>query len=434
MALVEWGDIMLRFVAMAAFTALICTTPDNATAETASSSQARQVNCDGDIWRSRGLRPSAEGPFALSAIYCQAILSGPASGARYVAVSPDARSIVHIDHHRVRVARLDAAEASTDYPVRLGPFEAFAQLHSQPAFRWSSDSRFLWGATQEHEPGGFRHALAPMRAVRAEDGEVRALAELRHAAGTLDGMFWAGDGLAVVQFGTRGSAYAAAHADASPTFAIVDTRRGLVLDTLAFAAIDGLVQNQGSPGYSAYRITSADASVLPDGRVRVFVSAVDSWVIWTQGEAPQIMPDPYRETTNMALSPNGARLLVARNLYVDETCTITGDDCRYGPPVEGALATLHDAATGQALWTYRTIAHRNYAYPPPVISPDGRYALIALARTGEPPPDIGLISLDTGALVQTIPALGETYAMGFARGGQIVWSHAQGMTALYALN
>jgi hypothetical protein len=397
---------------------------------------AQRVNCDGDVWQSRRLElaPLTEGPLELSAIYCQAMLSSPAPGARNVAVSPDARSIVHIDHHRVRVARLDAAAASTDYAIRLGAFESFAQFQSPPAFRWSSDSRFLWGATQEHEPGGFRHALAPMQPIRAEGREMQALAALHHAAGTLDGIFWAGDGLAVVQFGSRGSAYAQAHADANPTFAIVDTRRGLVLDTLSFGAIDGLLQHQGSPGYGAYRVTSADASVLPDGRVRVFLSVVESWVVWTQGETPRIMPDPYRETTTMALSPDGARLLVVRNLHVDETCTITGDHCRYGPPVEGALATLHDTATGQALWTYRTTAQRNYAYPAPAISPDGRYALIALARTGEPPPDIGLISLDTGALVQTIPAPGERYVMGFARGGHIVWSHARGVTALYLLN
>lgn len=425
---------MLRFVAV---TALICATLGDASAEPAwLPSLAQRVNCDGDVWHSRRLElaPLTQGPLELSAIYCQAMLSSPAPGAYYIAVSPDARSIMHIDHHRVRVARLDAADASTDYAIRLGAFESFAQLQSQPAFRWSADSRFLWGATQQHQPGGFRHALGPMQPIRAENGEMQSLPELRYAAGTLDGMFWAGDGLAVMQFGSRGSAYAAAHDDPSPAFAIVDARSGLVLDTLAFAAIDGLLQNQGSPGYSAYRVTSADAAILPDGRVRVFLSAVDAWVIWTQSENPRIMPDPYPETTTMALSPNGARLLVARNIHVDETCTITGDDCRYGPPVEGALATLHDAATGRALWSYRATANRNYAYPPPAISPDGRYALIALARTGEPPPDIGLISLDTGVLVQTIPAPGETYVMGFARSGQIVWSHARGVTALYALN
>lgn len=428
------GPALGRAVVAAALLVLLSTPPDRASAE---APQARQVNCDADIWRDRvlNLAPSAEGPLALSVIYCQTPLSDWAPGQRSVAISPDAGSIVHIDHHRVRVARLDAADAATDYPIRLGAFETFAQHRSQPAFRWSSDSRALWGAIQDAEPDGFRHALGPMRPIRAEGGEIHALPDLRHAAGTLDGIFWAGDGLAVVQFGSRGSAYKAAHDDPEPTFAIVDARRGVVLDTLAFSAIKGLLQHQGSPGYSAYRVTGAEAAILPDGRVRVFLNAVDTWVLWTQGEIARILPDPYPESTTAALSPDGARLLVARGLYVDQTCTITGEDCRYGPPVEGPIATLHDAVTGQPLWTYRATAHRNAAdAAPPAVSPDGRHALIALARTGEPPPDIGLISLQTGALVQTLPAPGKDYVMGFARDGRVVWTHARGVTAVYDVN
>ena len=428
----------LRIVAAAALLALLCTLPDGTSAEAAPPRpDARQVNCDAVAWRDRvpDLTPSPEGPLALSVIYCQDSLSGWGPGTHHVAVSPDAGSILHIDHHRVRVALLDVADAATDYPIRLGAFERFGHDWSQPAFRWSSDSRAVWGATQDSEPDGFRHALGPMRPIRAEGGEIHALPEPSHAAGTLDAIFWAGDGLAVVQFGSRGSAYKQAHDDPDPTFAIVDARRGLVLDTLAFSAIKGLLQHQGSPGYSAYRVTGVEAAVLPDGRVRVFLNAVDTWVLWTQGQIARIMPDPYREPTTVALSPDGARLLVARALHVDETCNITLENCRYGPPVEGPFATLHDAATGQPLWTRRATAHRNTGYPAaPAISPDGRHALIALARTGEPPPDIGLISLQTGALVQTLPAPGEGYAMGFARDGRVVWTHARGVTALYDRN
>lgn len=409
--------------------------PDGASAE-AARSDTRLVNCDADVWRDRALdlTPSAEGPLALSVVYCQAALSDWAPEQRSVVVSPDAASIVHIGHNRVRVARLDAADAAIDYPIRLGAFETFSHHRSQPAFRWSSDSGALWGATQDSEPDGFRHALGPMRPMRAEGGEIHALPDLRHAAGTLDAVFWAGDGLAVVQFGSRGSAYKVTHDDPDPTFAIVDARRGVVLDTLAFSAIKGFLQHQGSPGYSAYRVTSAEAAVLPDGRVRVFLNADHVWVLWTQGEIARVMPDPYRETTTMTFSPDGARLLVARALYVDETCNITLENCRYGRPVEGPLATLHDAATGQALWTYRATAHRPTNPAAPAISPDGRHALIALARTGEPPSDIGLISLQTGALLQTLPAPGEGYAMGFARDGRVVWTHARGVTALYERN
>ena len=39
--------------------------------------------------------------------------------------------------------------------------------------------------------------------------------------------------------------------------------------------------------------------------------------------------------------------------------------------------------------------------------------------------------MQDGKIVQTFPAPGVSYAMGFARGGRTVWTYWYGLTALY---
>jgi hypothetical protein len=132
----------------------------------------------------------------------------------------------------------------------------------------------------------------------------------------------------------------------------------------------------------------------------------------------------------MALSPNGSSILVGRRLRTEGgVCVEPGGGCSPGRPVEGVLAALHDVATGRALWAIRAAITMDYDFPAPAISQDGCYALIGLAPNVRPL--IALVSMDDGQIVQTIPAPGSSYAMGFTRGGSSVWTHAYGLTALY---
>jgi hypothetical protein len=91
---------------------------------------------------------------------------------------------------------------------------------------------------------------------------------------------------------------------------------------------------------------------------------------------------------------------------------------------------MHDLATGRLLWSIRATVTADYKFPTPAISPDARFALVGLV-----PEDaslrIALVGLEDGSIVQTIPAPGGDYAMGFARAGLSVWTHAHGLTALY---
>ena len=134
------------------------------------------------------------------------------------------------------------------------------------------------------------------------------------------------------------------------------------------------------------------------------------------------------------MSPDGSRVLVARLLRVQETICERSRSCPAqapAEPFEGVLAAMHDITDGHLLWTIRATVSRNYELPVPAISPDGRFALIALPPEGTGPLLIALVALDDGKIVHTIPSPGAPAAMGFARGGELVWTHAHGLTALY---
>jgi hypothetical protein len=91
---------------------------------------------------------------------------------------------------------------------------------------------------------------------------------------------------------------------------------------------------------------------------------------------------------------------------------------------------MHDLVDGRLLWSIRATVTYDYEFPSPAISPDARFALVGLVPEGAGPL-IALVALEDGRIVQTIPAPSGRYAMGFARGGLSVWTHANGLTALY---
>jgi hypothetical protein len=400
----------------------------------AQSAAPPQINCPDHHPVTADLIPAGAGPLALAQINCLKLRHTlfPTSTPL---ISPDGQSIAYYEHDTIlRVGRLDGRGGWTDYQADLGVFATFEADHFRAAraVAWASHSQFLWTATHERErPLGF--AVTAMRPVHAlAGGGLAPLPPLQYGAGPLDALPWAGgDGLAVAQFGTRGGYYRHEHQDPAPTFAIVDAARGRVLDSLLFDAIEPLrARGPGTPPWVLVR--NAAATVRPDGKVRVFLS-VGQWVGWSQGEAPRVIPDPYAGnlTSRMVLSPDGARVLVVRLLRTDGAMCDRLRGCTPGRPVEGIVAALHDLETGRALWSIRATATNDYEFPAPAISPDGRYALVALMPQGDRP-RIGLLSMTDGAIVQTLPApAGSTYAMGFARGGRAVWTQGYSVTALY---
>ena len=391
------------------------------------------------MWRSRlpdlNLDPLDAGPLVPGTVYRQVFPPGP-TGRSAPLVSPDARCIAYTSDcpSTLRIGRLDAPSLGTSYNISLARFGI--QDDSAQFLAWGPESEFLWTATQDEQwfqsGDGYsrRYATSALQPIRAGlDGRVDLLPPLSHEAGSLDALIWAGSGgLAGAQFGTRGKAYRPAHDDPNPTFAIVDTARGQVLDTLPF---DAAWQNR----LDALRTTvdQAGAAVLPDGRVRLLFRIGLQWIVWTQGQGPKVLPAPYaRETTNLSLSPDGSRILIGRHLRTNGWVHIRGQGTIPGEPNEGVLVAMHEIETGQELWTIRATAVRDFHFPAPAISPDGRMALVGLMPAKEMPA-IGLVSMQDGRILQRLPAPGASYSMGFVQGGRSVWTHYFGVTALYEM-
>jgi hypothetical protein len=400
--------------------------------EYAFAQQVPRINCETDYQRDLELAPLGSGPLHLKAVYCQRIRARSFL-AGLPTISPDGQSIAYVEHNAtLRIARLDAGDSWIDYRSRMSVAGFVLNPRFQPAISWASDSKSVWTADHETErPSGF--AKSPLQPLKtAEGGAIVALPALRHDAGPLDELLWAdGDGLAVAQFGTRGEYYRPAHADPNPSFAIVDAGRGLVLDTLSSTTIEPLREPTAKP-FTRIVVKDAAAAKLGNGKVRVLLS-IGQWVVWTEGKSPIALADPYSADfgNRVVMSPDGSRILVGRLLRTGGAviCEHKANCSRAGRPVEGILAAMHDLEN-RLIWSIRATVTADYEFPAPAISPDARFALIGLVPEGSRPL-IGLVTLKDGQMVQTIPSPGGNYAMGFARGGLLLWTHSNGLTALY---
>lgn len=380
-------------------------------------------------------RPLSPGPFALAAVHCQAPQRGPSIHHGLASVSPDGRFVALYETYDERglwIAPLGGDFRWTRVDGEPGSRNPFSNhLGHRWAFAWNSDSRALWTATWERmRPSGW--SLGPMRPIQAaQDGTIRDLPTTTHPAGPLDALLWVGgDGLAVAQFGTRGGYYRPEHDDPAPTFGIIDARRGLVLDTLPFDAIEGLQESRRHKNSRGGFVRNTVATIIPDGRVRALLSVPGQWVLWTQGEAPRTLPQPGRGGA-MALSPDGSNVLVFHGLSTKGAVIYERPRGGYipGNPVTGALAALYDLGTGEARWTIQATITRDQYFPLPAISPDGRYALIGLLST-ETQGRVGIVSMEDGRIVQELPGIG-WQGMGFVDGGRTIWDVAHNTVAFY---
>lgn len=367
-------------------------------------------------------------------------------------ISPDGRSIVYLqggstfvtERKMLHIARLEAQDRSASHGLNMGALWQFSQAPgSMPAYRWASDSSGVWTATREKlGPEGFARSGLQPALISLESGNIRLFEPPRHAAGSLDGLLWAdGDGLALAHFGARGSSYQPQRHDPNPTFAMIDAKRGVVLDTLPFDIFPNL-----RDAYYIANLHNAAATRLQNGKVHAVLSALNQWVVWTQGERPRMLVNPYSapaEATNkIAMSRDGSRLLLAR-LQCDGGYEDARQDrgelqrsaipprCK---PAESVVAALYDLLTGHQLWEIRATVDRVASFPNPAISDDGRYALVALPYNG-PHSQIALISMVDGRILQTVrsPSQGSVNSIGFVRQSRGMWVHGDNVTVLYDL-
>jgi hypothetical protein len=411
--------------------------------------------------------PRTEGPLRLSVVSCVGFASSN-FGVSDAMMSPDGERLAR--WHHGSPAPIEFVEL--ERPGRVSVFNrvSFRNLArgvgsisgtAPDALAWASDSRSLWSVRQETmNPSGW--ALSGLTPVRIGlDGEVRVLPALRHPAGPLDGIMWVGgDGLALAQFGSNGSYYRPEHEDPAPTLAMVDAAHGRILSTFRPDSIPEIRDQMRAHGL---RVQGATANIGPDGRIRSVIqfgpwgerpsgiapgqnfepirhSGV--WLIWDQGRRPiaQTAPYPDDRFNSLALSPNGSKLLVMRELQpagIQVGCRIPCPNSQPPPtPVAGPIAEFLDVLSGRVIWRIRARVDRFWAQrAPPAISPSGRYGLIEMPPEGGYLP-VALVRIRDGQVIQKIaPIRFGSYAQnfGFSADGRRVWLACGNSVLIYSL-
>lgn len=344
--------------------------------------------------------PVTAGPYYLANAYCPPSLhtsftiSAPS-------ISPDGRHYLVSGYDSLWIGSIGSAAA----PRVVGSRLAIASLgySKAPPFAWADNSRAILGVRQDTmRPNGF--ALGPLSPIEIpKDGEARPLPPLKDGAGGLDGMLWVGGGgLALAEFGTKGGYYRPEHDDPTPTLAIVDGRRGKVLQTAPIPLSRGATPPT--------LVGDIDARLDREGNIyALFVLNGGRWFEWRQGK-------PLRETPlhpgpngfwKFALSSDLKTVLIAHSLSaVGIICEHYGGtprrpECEERTPQSGAIADLWEIETGRKLWSIAGTAFDFSQTYQPAISPDGRYALISMpVGNGSHRETIALISMADGHEIQ----------------------------------
>ena len=317
--------------------------------------------------------------------------------------------LISPDGHRFLVSGYDklwiGSVGSTTAPRAIASRLAIPGLgySKTPPFAWRGDSKAVLGVRQDTmRPNGF--ALGPLSPIEIpNDGNPRPLPLLKNVAGRLDGIRWVGGGgLALAEFGTKGHYYRPEHDDPTPSLAIVDGRRGRVLQTVPLP----LSQKRKLPGL----VGDIDARLDSKGRIfAFFVLNGSRWFKWQQGKLPrEILLDlkpnaPWK----FVLSPDLKTVLIAHGLSAQGMICehYSGaprkPECEERTPQTGPVADLWDIESGRRLWRISGTAHNFSQTYRPAISPDGRHALISMpVGKGSHRQTIALISMADGHEIQ----------------------------------
>jgi hypothetical protein len=364
------------------------------------------------------LQPVGEGPARLEEVFCHRPPTSPYSQSGLL-VSPDGERVARVFYPgEIRTATLTPASEWTAWSDVIARGDL---LNANASVRWDRSGRTMWAALQDRaERGGW--AAAPMRIARVSEGGGAREVRIAGAPGRLDAVRWVADGLLLAQFDTRGDYYRPEQSNLNPTLAMVDARRGRILDSVSLAELERLTAAPRSAR------ASSTAAVLPNGRLRVLMAARD-WVLWTQGEAPRRIEKPYADGV-ATLTPDGAEVLMTNMLQAEGIICEHNPNCPPPTPEEGVWAALYDLRSGRVLWTVEGRAETFGAgTAAPVIRDDGRYAILQLPPGAEGQA-LALVDMRNGAILQRFPSV---MSFGFTRGGRTLWLEYGGLLAFYAL-
>lgn len=394
-----------------------------------------QIHCTGTGQAARDLHPIGSGPLRLATVYCHQE-DAVRHGFFDPFISPDGQQVASLSEFqprgRLTLLPLSSRTATANVETNAGTFMRFSVPGGRPFVQWSDDSRFVWAARHRGEPAPGGWVTSPLQPIRVfPDGRVASLPSLDHAAGSLDGLLWAGgNGLALAKFGTQGGFYRPERPNPAPTMAIVDAARGRVLQSVL---LEQLLSLAGRPvtSISYASVRSAYAVQLPNGRVRALLDVRDNWVLWDQGRAPRLVRNLQAASRWGSHAFDGRRLLVMRpGVAFAAACGGYHGACPPRAPRKGIWAELYDVDSGRLLWSLERDFDVRDSYATPTISPDGRYALITLEPANSAA-RLALVSMRDGTVIQMLPAPPGSVSAGFTRGGSALWVQSQGRIAIY---
>jgi hypothetical protein len=387
-----------------------------------------QAHCEAASGLIEQVMPLDEGPASLSEIYCH-VPPTPRFTQSSLFVSPDGRSIARAYHPgTLQVATLSNEVTWATWSEEITSISPV--YHDVAPIQWASDGLSIWAALQERMRPRGGWAIGPVRLINIRDGITREMPVPQHPAGPLDAVQWInGNGILLAEFGTRGSSDRPERADINPTLAIVDGQNGRVLDSVTYSTLReiGGASHRYSRGFRG-----AHATVLSDGRVRVVTGGFGSWIVWTQGELPVPLETPYPtgRQTNLTITPDGRRVLASTLLRANGPICEHSPNCPAPTPDEGAWASLHDIRTGRTLWTISGRAEAFGPVRPAVLRADGRYALLSMPPSSSGSPDLALIFMRDGAIMQRFRGSDN---FGFSARRREIWIEYGGLFVIYSV-
>jgi hypothetical protein len=362
-------------------------------------------------------KPIGRGPLSLSQVYC---LSIPSTNFPRSAPQPsvDLRNFFVFDSiNGLTFVKGGSKTSTARFQGRI------SGLQGNAPFEWLQTSPAVLGVKQNTaKPSGF--ALGPIQPYLFHlNGTARQLPTIVNSAGPLDELYWMGGaGMAIAAFGTKGFLYKPEHEDPKPTLAFVDAVKGKVLQTAAIASIPGLPPKS--------RIGAISKSVNAKGEFTALIGLLsNSWVVWTQGKVPRALNLGAKYVQQFAVTPSGRDVLMMKNLSATGVICELNPNCPPPKPQTGSIAELRSLSTGNIIWSLKGTAKEFSGSDVPVISPDGRYALISLPRERQRS-TTALISMTSGEILQQIPRPWTSgCAAGFSRDGRKAW--ISGGTTVY---
>ena len=384
-------------------------------------------------------QPHAPGPLRLSRILCNVTRKLGSDGGEVLSPSPNGRWMAFLPWHykRLPLRLQEMAHGSEPRDLQVTSTHYF-QVGGQPGARWNTASDAIWFAKPISDTENGSGAVEAVRL--GLDGKLTRMPALSHSNGPLNGLFWiGGDGQAIASFRTIPPVDPQTHKILPPTYAMVDTASGQVLDSFDAKLFEAL-KAANADAKDFFHTGSILATKLPDGRVRALLD-LKRWVLWDQGEQPRIVDLPQASAAELSADGKTAFLL-RPNLPGEDNrgwfVSCDGEGGRHGPcpkrePRDGTWASLHDVGTGKLIWALRWTFDRYDRLSNFTVSPDGRLAVVAVLSRADPNKHfLAVLSMRDGRVLQTLPPPRGDYSMGFSAGGTLVWISSWRGTLLYS--